>query len=60
MYLQNAPQRAWDGKRVIKTTANIEHAKTFTTEVEANQFLSLCVQTGRKFRVEPKQSVLTH
>jgi hypothetical protein len=59
LYVQNAPVRAWDKKKLINTTDNIERAKPFYSEVEAQNFLSLCVTNGRKFKVEEKQSVLT-
>lgn len=57
MYVQNAPQRAWDKKRVVTTTDKIEQAKIFYSEVEAQNFISHCITT-RKFKVEPKQSAL--
>lgn len=60
LYVQNAPVRAWDTKKLINTTDNIERAKTFESEQEAHHFISLCVTNGRKFRAEEKQSVLTH
>lgn len=60
IYVQNAPVRAWNKKRFINTTDNIERAKPFESKQEAHHFISLCVTNGRKFRAEEKQSVLTH
>lgn len=53
MYLMSTSVRAYDNKKLINLTQEIEKAKEFHSSKEAFEFISKCITNGRNFITEP-------